>query len=155
MPAQYRVRLRPAERAELTAMTRSGIVAARELTRARAVLLADRGLRDTEIASATGLSARTVQRLRRRTVEHGIQDALHDRPRPGAPPMLDAGQEAVVVALACTDAPAGRAVWTMQLLADHLVRLEVVPRISDETVRRTLKKTSLSPGSGRTGASPA
>lgn len=154
MPAHYRVRLSAADRDQLTALTRRGTHPARTLTRARALLLADRGLRDSEIATALGVHARTIQRLRRRTWEVGVAAALHDRPRPGGTPKLDGAQEAVLVALACSDPPLGRSQWTMQLLAERLLELEVVESISDETVRRTLKKTSSSRGASNSGASP-
>ena len=84
--------------------------------------------------------------MRRRFVEEGLEAALTDRPRPGAAPKLAPKQQAYVVALACTGPPEGRRRWTMQLLADRLVELEVVPAISDESVRRLLKKTGPSPG---------
>jgi transposase len=153
MPALYRVRLTRSERADLTAFTRRGTANARAIARARALLLADRGLDDPTIATATGQSTRTVQRTRRRCVEQGVDAAIHDRPRPGAPPLLDGAQEAFVVALACTEPPDGHACWTLQLLADRLVELAVVPSISDETVRRTLKKTTSNRGGSSTGAS--
>jgi transposase len=155
MPALYRVHLSPAQRADLHDFTRRGTANAREIARARTLLLADRGLRDPEIASATGLSARTVQRIRRRMVEQGLEGAVQDRPRPGAAPLLDGAAAALLVAIACTDPPLGQARWTMQLLANQLVTLEVVPAISADTVRRTLKKTISSPGSASSGASPA
>lgn len=154
MPSPYRIRLSAAERRELTAMTRRGTHQARTITRARALLLADRGLRDGEIATALGTHARTIQRLRRRACEDGILAALHDRPRPGGKPKLDGRQEAFLVALACSDPPTGRSQWTMQCLAERLIELEVVDAISDETVRRTLKKTSSSPGRSSSGVSP-
>ena len=84
---------------------------------------------------------RTVERTRQRFVEGGLDRALTEQPRPGVPPKLDGKQAAMLVALACSDAPGGRESWTMQLLADKLVELNVVDTISDETVRRTLKKT--------------
>jgi transposase len=152
MPALYRVQLTPEERADLTSLTRRGEANARVIARARALLLADRGVRDPDIATATGLSARTVQRTRRRAVEESVHDALFDRPRPGAPPLLDGLQEAYLVGLTCSDPPEGHACWTMRLLADRLVELEVVDSISAETVRRTLKKTSSSRGRSSTGA---
>src|SRR5690349_15323198 len=98
MPALYRIRLSATERTDLKAVTRRGTTSARTLTRARVLLLADRGLRDAEIADAVGLHARTVQRLRRRASEDGIDAALVDRPRPGAAPALDATQEAHLIA---------------------------------------------------------
>jgi len=78
---------------------------------------------------------------------------MNDHPRSGRPRLLDGKQEAFLVALTCSDSPEGQETWTMQLLADKLVELKVVERISDETVRQTLKKTSLSPGSKNAGAS--
>jgi transposase len=155
MPALYRVQLTPQERADLTAFTRRGAANAREIARARALLLADHGLRDAEIATATGQSTRTVQRTRRRCVEQSVEAAIHDQPRPGPTPILDGAQAAFLIATACSDPPAGHACWTMQLLAERLIELEVVASISDETVRRTLKKTSSSPGASSTGVCPA
>jgi hypothetical protein len=82
----------------------------------------------------------TVERIRQRFVAGGVERALRDQPRPGGRPKLDRKQEAFLIALACSAPPNGRARWTMQLLADRLVALEIVETISDETVRRTLKK---------------
>jgi transposase len=124
------------------------------LTRARALLLSNRRLSDAEVATALELSTRTVQRLRRRACTEGVAAALVDRPRPGGAPKLDGPQEAMLVALACSDPPTGRSHWTMQLLAERLVELQVVESISDETVRRTLKKTSSSPGRNSSGVCP-
>ncbi len=154
MPAMYRVQLTPEERRDLTTMTRRGEAKVRTIQRARVLLLADRGLRDPEIATAVGVHERTVIRLRRRAVEAGVTAALVDRPRPGAAAKLSGPQEARLVALACSDPPAGRTTWTMQLLADRLVELAVVGSISDETVRRTLKKTNSSPGRSSNGVFP-
>jgi transposase len=153
-PPIFRVVLSTDERMRLTAFTTTGVASARELRRARILLLAAEGQRDAEVARAVGCCAATVARVRRRHVEEGVAAALHDRTRPGATPLLDGKAEATLVALACTDPPGGAATWTMQLLADRLVTLGVVDAISDETVRRTLKKTTSSPGSARSGASP-
>ena len=152
-PKRYRVELRDDERRRLVAFTTAGVASAREIRRARVLLLAadDRG--DAAVAEAVGCCPATVQRVRRRCAEEGVEAALRDRTRPGAAPLLDGKAEALLVALACTDGPAGRRSWTMQLLADRLVALGAVDRISDETVRRTLKKTASSPGSARSGAS--
>ena len=153
-PKEYEVKLAGDDRARLVAFTTKGIASARELRRARILLLAADGGLDAAVAAAVGCCAATVGRVRRRCAEEGIEAALRDRPRPGAASLLDGKGEAVLVALACTEPPAERATWTMQLLAERLVALEVVDRISDETVRRTLKKTTSSPGSARNGAFP-
>lgn len=153
MRKKYRLVLTDEEREQLTAFTRKGVASARELRRARILLLAASGHADTRIAEAVGCCAETVARTRRRCAQEGVAAALHDRTRPGGIPLLDDGAETVLIALACTDGPAGRGTWTMQLLADRLVALGVVEQISDETVRRTLKKTPSSPGNARSGVS--
>lgn len=141
MPKRFVVDLSEEERAGLLARLGKGAARARELTRARILLLADEGRRDEAIAAVLHVHAATVARARRRFVEGGVERALNDQPRPGGRPKLDGKQEAVLVALACSQAPEGRSRWTMQLLADRLVELEVIDTLSDETVRRTLKKT--------------
>jgi hypothetical protein len=87
-------------------------------------------------------------------VEEGLEAALSERSRPGAEPVLDAHSEAVLLALACANPPEGRTAWSMQLLADELVQRGVVGGVSDETVRRTLKKSGWRPGCASAGASP-
>ncbi len=103
-------------------------------------MLADEGAKDEAIADSLHVSLATVWRTRQRFVRESLDKALAERPRPGAKRILDGKQEAFLVALACTDSPDGQEHWTMQLLADRLVQLEVVEAISDETVRRVLKK---------------
>lgn len=152
-PKTYRVHLTDEERTRLQDFTTKGVASARELRRARILLLAAGDRLDTEVADAVGCCPATVERVRRRCADEGVEAALHDRTRPGGTPLLDSQAEATLIALACTDGPAGRGSWTMQLLADRLVALGVVERISDETVRRTLKKTNSNRGSGRSGAS--
>ena len=100
-----------------------------------------------------GVSTVTVASIRRKFVQGGLQAALYERARPKQPPKLDAHGTAILIAEVCS-APVGRETWTMQLLADRLVTLGVVDSISDETVRRTLKKTSSSRGRSRVGVSP-
>ena len=154
MNKRYIVDLTADERTDLLALVGKGIVPARKLTRARILLLADEGKIDEEIADALHVHRVTVERTRRRFVAGGAECALNEQRRPGGRPKLDGRQEAMLVALACSQAPEGRSRWTMQLLADRLVDLAVVDTISDETVRRTLKKTRSSPGAGSSGASP-
>jgi transposase len=141
MRKQYLVQLSDQERAELHALLRRGQAPARKLTRARILLLADDGHIDRVIAETLHCGHSTVERIRRRYAQEELKAALEERFRPGGRPKLDAEQEVILVALACSAPPAGREHWTMQLLADQLVELEVVESISDETVRRCLKKT--------------
>lgn len=138
---------------ELQSLVRKGRASARRITRARVLLLAAEDRPDDEVAAVLHTSRSTVERIRRRFVEHGLEAALSERPRPGAAPKLDERGQATLIALACSNPPDGRASWTMQLLADELVVRRVVPSISDEAVRRTLKKTGSSRGSKSIGAS--
>jgi hypothetical protein len=154
-PKAHKVRLSDDERRRLHDFTTAGIASAREIRRARILLLADEDRRDTAIADAVGCCVATVERVRKRCAAAGVEATLVDRPRPGAAPLLDGKAEAVLVALACTAPPDERETWTMQLLAERLVALDVVGRISDETVRRTLKKTTSNRGSAQSGASPS
>jgi transposase len=141
MAKRYLVTLNEDERAHLFALTKKGKVSARKLTRAHVLLQADAGVPDRAIAAALHVGTATVERIRKRCVEEGLEAALTERPRPGGQRKLDGKQEAFLIALACSTPPGGRTCWTMQLLADQLVALQVVEAISDETVRRTLKKT--------------
>lgn len=150
---KYVVHLSEEERDSLLALVKRGEAKARTILRAQAFLLCEEGKTDEEIASVLRVSRGTLYNWRKRLAEEGLEAALHDRPRPGAAPKLDAKGEATLIALACSDPPEGRAHWTMQLLADRLVELNVVEEISDETVRRTLKKTGSSRGRRSTGAS--
>ena len=146
MAKRYVVKLEAEERERLRALIRKGKPSARTVRRARTLLLADEGRTDEQIASALHAGLATVARTRQRFVEEGLEAALVERPRPGAEPKLTPKQRAFTVALACTEPPEGRLRWTMQLLADRLVELEVIPAISDESIRRLLKKGASSPG---------
>jgi Homeodomain-like domain len=146
---RYKVTLEAEERQHLHDLIAAGKAAARKLAHARILLKADAAdggpaWPDWQIADALEVSTDTVERVRQRFVELGLDAAL-DRKRRERPPReikLDGRAEARLIALACSTPPGGRAVWTMQLLADKLVELEVVDSISDETVRLALKKTS-------------
>jgi len=146
---KYPVRLTDEEREQLRTITRTGKQSARVIKRAQILLWSDEGKQDKEIIDLLGCARMTVSSTRERWVR---EKRLEDLPRLGSKPMLDAKQESLLIALACSDAPEGRDEWTMQLLADRLVELKVVEHISDETVRRTLKKTSSSLGKKSTGA---
>jgi transposase len=154
MAKKYIVTLRDDERAQLLALTKRGSVSARRLNRAHLLLQADTGLSDEAIAQVLHIGTATVERIRKRFVEEGLEAALAERPRPGGRRKLDGKPEAFLIALACSTPPEGRTCWTMQLLAEKLVELQVIEAISDETVRRTLKKTSSSRGRRRRGAFP-
>jgi transposase len=155
--AKYVVRLSPEERQTLEAMVGKRHGAADKLLRARMVLKADvgdagPGWTDQEIADAFEVGSSTVHRLRQRLVEEGLDAALLRKPpSTRRPTKLDGAQEAQLIAIACSQAPAGRARWTLQLLADKLVELKVVDSISDETVRQRLKKTNSSRGCAANG----
>jgi hypothetical protein len=156
---KYRVTLTPEERAELEHLVSVGKAAARKLTHARILLLADAtpaGERsDDEIVAALGVGLCTIGRVRKRLVTEGLPAALHPRPQPARPDKvkIKGDVEQRLVALACTDPPLGRCQWTLQLLADELVALGLAQTVSTETVRQALKKTTSSPGSSRPGAS--
>jgi transposase len=153
MPAKrYKVALRLEERDELDALVNKGQGAAGRLSRARILLMADEqqaggGWKDADIAKALGVHQRTVERIREKCVEEGIDSALnHTRPRKSRSQVLDGEQEARLIQLACTEAPAGRESWTLQMLADKLIELEVVETVSKETVRSRLKKMNSNRG---------
>jgi transposase len=150
---RYKVTLEADERQQLHDLIAAGKAAARKLSHARILLKADAAdggpaWPDHRIADALELSTATVERVRQRFVEQGLDAALDrkQRERPARQIKLDGRAEARLIALACSAPPDGRAAWTMQLLADKLVELEVVDSISDETVRLALKKTRSSPG---------
>jgi transposase len=139
---QYPVPLDEEERNWLLTFINKGDSSARKLKRAHMLLLASEGQNDREIAEALHACTKTVGNIRRKYADGGLEAALSDRPRPGGERKLTATGEATLIALACSDPPDGRVDWTMQLLADKLIELKLVESISDETVRRTLKKTS-------------
>jgi transposase len=157
---KYKVTLTDDERQELHGMIAAGKAAAKRLAHARVLLKADAAeggpaWPDARIAEAAELSVATVERVRQRFVEQGLEAALarKKQARPSRERKLDGAAEARLVALACSQPPDGRARWTMQMLADELVELEVVDAVSDETVRRTLQKTRSSRGRRSVGAS--
>lgn len=149
---RFRVTLTPAERDDLLHLISSGKAAARTLAHARILLKADSppdqsGPFDVDIAAAVEVSVNTVERVRQRFVEEGVQAALVPRvPTSPRPTKLDGRGEARLIAEVCSPPPGDRPRWTLKLLANRLIDLEVVEAISYETVRRTLKKTSSSPG---------
>ena len=151
MAKKYLVTLTSEERDRLTALISSGKRSALTLTRARILLKADDAAgspawADDRIAEALDCGRRTVERVRQRFVERGLDLALGRKPqdRPSRERKFDGAAEARLIALACSPPPEGRARWTLKLLAAKLVELEVFDAVDDETVRRVLKKTSCS-----------
>lgn len=153
MPAKiYRVTLTKEERQELTALVNKSKGSAGKLKRARILLLADEAQdngrwKDGDIVKALQTSWRTVERTREKSVVMGVEAAInHTQPRKTRSKVLDGAAEARLVQIACSEAPEGHENWTMQLLADKLIELEVVETVSRETVRTTLKKMNLNLG---------
>lgn len=152
MPKYYRVTLTEAEREQLQQRLAAGRAAAQSLTRARILLKADespggRAWTDQRSMEALDVGHSTLERVRRKFVERGLEGVLERRqPRRFYHRKLDGRQEAQLVALACSPPPVGRRQWTLRLLADNMVELRYVDGLSYETVRQTLKKTVSSRG---------
>ena len=140
------VKLTPKERKKLLGVVGKGKNKAAVIRRAHILLKSDEGKTDQEIADLLYSSEDTISRTRQRFCEDGLEAALEDRPHPGSEHKMDDGQEAYLVALACSDPPDGRKRWTLELLAKRLVADGVVEGISTETVRLMLKKTNSSLG---------
>jgi transposase len=145
MNVRYRVELSQAERDALTHLLSGGKHAVRKLKRAQILLAADAGHSDEEIAQAVSVSGSTVYRTKRRFVEGNLEGALSEELRPGAERKLSGKEEALLVATACAKPPAGRARWTLALLADAMVQLTDHESLSGETVRRRLAENDLKP----------
>ena len=152
MPRQHIVVLTPEERGRLRTLLRRDATTALQQRRARILLAAETRAgypvqTDVAVATAVGVDARTVARVRAEFARFGLERTLAGRARVFPPrTKLDSAQEAQLVTVACSNPPPGHAQWTLRLLADRLVELEVVPQISHETVRQTLKKTASSRG---------
>ena len=157
MKKRYRVTLTASEREDLRKLVSVGKGAARKLVRARILLLADQAeggsaKSDPEIVDSLGCGRASVERIRKRFVEEGLEAALNPKPSQRVyQRKMDGKTEAHLIALACGAPPEGRSRWTLRLLGDQMVALEHVESLSYETVRRTLKKTNSSPGSRRVG----
>ena len=158
MSPRYRVTLSAEEREELEALTRRGKIQARKFIHARALLLADAGPDGPawtvgDVATALGVSNRTIEHVKKRFVEEGLESALQRKPRVKPPReiIFDGSFEARLIALACSEAPEGHRRWTVRLLADKAVELNFARSVSHMTVHRILKKTNLSLTSASTG----
>jgi len=160
MSPRYRVTLTEQERNELEKLTRRGKTHARRFIHARALLLCDAGPHGPAwsvagVAEALGVTSRTIEHLKKRFVEDGLEAALGRklREKPPREVIFDGAFEARLIALACSGAPEGRRRWTVRLLADKAVELDLTPSVSHMTVQRVLKKTNLSLTSASTGKS--
>jgi transposase len=160
MAPRYRVTLTKKERQDLEALSRDGKTGAKKFIHARALLLCDSSSigpawKVADVAAALGVTTRTIEHLKQRFVEEGIEAALQRKPRvkPPRDVIFDGAFEARLIALACSDAPKGRQRWTVRLLADKAVELDFAPAVSHMTVQRVLKKTNLSLISANTGKS--
>lgn len=146
MPKLHPIELTPEQRELLQTRLRQGGLPARVLARIRTLLWSDEGLPDAAIARRLETSTSSIERTRKRFATGGLHDALTERPRPGATPVLDGKAQALLIELACSQPPQGQARWTLRQLGQKLVALEVVESVSHETIRRTLKKMSSSRG---------
>jgi transposase len=160
MPRRYRVTLTKQEREELEALTKRGKTHASRFIHARALLLCDAGpdgpaWKVADVAAALGVTSRTIEHLKKRFIEDGLEAALVRKPREKPPRevIFDGSFEARLIALACSDVPEGYRRWTVRLLADKAVELDFAPSVSHMTVQRILKKTNLSLTSAGTGKS--
>ena len=159
MQKKYVVKLKPEERTELLELTQNGKAAARTSTHARILLKADTirgqtGWADQAISDALDVSVATIERVRRIYVQQGLATALKRKSRTQhRARRLDGNQEAHLIALTCSEPPAGHGRWTLRLLAERMVNLEYVEELSHEAVRRTLKKTNSNRGRRNNGVS--
>jgi transposase len=140
------VNLTKEDREYLNQFIRRGKASARSLTRARILLMADEGYSNKEIVDVLKTTRPTVNRIRKRYYQEGLDSAINDKPRSGAPPKIDGTIEAQVTLLACSEPPEGRSSWTLQLIADKLVELEAIDSISAMSIQRILKKVRPSRG---------
>lgn len=148
---KYPVKLSTTQRNELLSIVRKGTHSARVINHARILLMAEEGLLNKQIAQTLSITTMPVYTVRRRFQTEAL-GALYDRPRPGKPRKLDGKAEARLTAIACSAPPEGRSRWTVRLLADRLVQLDLVDSISHKTVWETLKKTTSNRGRNTSGA---
>ena len=142
----YPVNLKKTEKSQLNEYVNQGQKSARSINRARILLLSNDQNTDEEITEILGVSLPTVHRIRKRYNEKGLEGVLEDKARSGAPTKVDARVEAQLSMIACSDPPEGYKSWTLRLLANKLVEMELIDSIAPNTVRTLLKKTNSSPG---------
>ena len=156
MAKRYIVELSDEERNHLQTFVCTGRRGARQINHARILLQADikqsgGGYRDPQIQEGLGVSVRTIERVRRRFVEEGLESSIHHRSGAGRKRKMQGEQEAHLIALRCRKPPVGHARWTLRLLADQMVELGYMEQLSHETVRQTLKKMNCSLGARSAG----
>ena len=139
------VHLSKRDREELRALTRRGIQPVRTVLRALALLQLDAGQAASAVAAHLPLTAKAVREIGRRYEDGGLHRALYDQQRPGAAPVLEASQKQRIIAMVCTDPPAGRARWTVQLIAEEAVQRKLLPRVGRETIRILLQNHDFQP----------
>jgi len=142
MHKKYVIKLKNEEREKLNELTRKGEEKVRKLRRCQILLLSDEGKSDVEIAKVLKVTTGTVTNIRRRYANEGLESAINERRRPGAPRKYKGLESATITALACSTPPEGRGRWTLRLLADKVVELEMVNEISHMSIHRILKKTN-------------
>lgn len=142
MKKRIRIRLKDKERKQLEAIISKGQEKARKITRCRVLLLSDKKERNIRIAKVLDIALLTIRRIQQRYVEGGLKAAIEERSRSGKPPKFSGKQRAKITAIACTTPPDGRSRWTLRLLADKVVELDIVDDISYKTVGEILKKTN-------------
>lgn len=141
-----KVSLSEAEKVELTSIIKKGTHKSRKITRARALLLLDSGKERLEIQAEVGIDSNHYYRIKKRYFAGGLSNALEELPRSGQPPIVTERLEAQITSIACSDAPAGSAKWTLSLINEKLVELKYIDSISNESIRQVLKKAGLSLG---------
>lgn len=145
MRQKNEIKLKKQDRIYLKDLVSKGKEKARTITRGRILLMSDEGKNDTAIIETLDIARNTARQVRQRYVEDGLDSAIHERARSGAPVKIDGRQKAKITALACSDPPEGRGRWTLRLLADKVVELNIADEISHMQVDRILKKTKSNP----------
>lgn len=143
-PQQYKIKLSMKDRRELNSIIKKGAEKARKITRCRILLLSTQKYSQQSIAEMMSVTSHTVRNVCLRFIEEGLESAINEKPRTGAPGIFDGKQKAKITALACSKAPDGYSQWSLRLLADKAVELKIVDSISHTDVGRILKKTKSS-----------
>ena len=139
------VRLSRRDRKKLCQLLRQGIQPVRTVLRVLTLLQLDAGQTASEVATLVQLTPKAVREIGRRYEQGGLERALHDKQRPGAAPLLGAGEKQRIIAMVCSDPPAGRARWTVRLIAEQAVQRKLVPRAGRETIRVLLESHDFKP----------